>query len=338
MLDIEQKISETYKADQRRSAEMARLQATMRDHSDTNHQKEALINERRITSARLEQKKEDVENEMKQELGIERYTHIVKIKRRDGDPVSTTDVFPHIQRLRKQLEHIGEVDETIVSEHTETQDRFVFLSEQSKDLHSSITHLQRITHELDEKIETQFAQSFKHINQHFSHYFKTLFGGGKASLSYQRNKDEQKTMNKKQDTPHTTNHYLTDKNEEPETQNPTPETIIEITACPPNKKVTNIMALSGGERSLTAIALLCAIIASNPAPFIVLDEVDAALDEANSERFAAILENLSHLTQFIAITHNRSTMHKAHLLYGVTMNEDASSRLFSVKLEEALAH
>ncbi len=361
-LNIEQNISEMHKADQRRNTEMARLQAAIRDSSALNHEKEDMLHERRITIARIEQRKEDLIREMKQELGTERYTHVVETKYQ-GVLSNTAPLLPQIQRLRKQLEQIGEVDETIVSEHTETRDRFVFLSKQAKDLHSSINHLQHITRELDEKIETQFAQSFKHINQHFSHYFKTLFGGGKATLTY-------KKIEKPDDTAPQTlasergrgrppssvigeenvavASHLLRKEDQPLlvaddggvkwSGNALSSTEIQITASPPNKKVGNITALSGGERSLTAIALLCAIITSNPAPFIVLDEVDAALDEANSERFATILENLSHLTQFIAITHNRSTMHKAHLLYGVTMNEDASSRLFSVKLEEALGH
>lgn len=329
-LDIEQKISELYRADQRRNTEMARVQSAMRDASEANHTTEHLLHERAVTIARLEQKKEDLLHEMKQELSVELYTTIITME--TAPPLHATDtasLIPHIQRLRKQLEHIGEVDETIVSEHTETQNRFVFLSEQSKDLYSSTNHLQRIIRELDEKIETQFAKSFKQINEHFNHYFKILFGGGKATLSYHKRTEGFANIKTDEQLITDTHHDLSQEN-----LIGTEITEIDITACPPHKKITTITALSGGERSLTAIALLCAIIASHPAPFIVLDEVDAALDEANSERFATILEDLSHLTQFIAITHNRATMHKANLLYGVTMNEDASSRLFSVQLED----
>ena len=111
---------------------------------------------------------------------------------------------------------------------------------------------------------------------------------------------------------------------------------IEISACPPGKKVGSISMLSGGEKALTSIALICAIIRANPSPFVVLDEVDAALDESNSERFAQILSNLSEHTQFIVITHNRATMEQANILYGVTMNEDGVSKLLSVDLEKAV--
>lgn len=110
---------------------------------------------------------------------------------------------------------------------------------------------------------------------------------------------------------------------------------IEIQATPPGKKIKSISMLSGGERALTAIALICAIINSNPSPFVVLDEVDAALDEANSERLAKILDELSHKTQFIVITHNRASMRRANILYGVTMGDDGVSKLLSIKLEEA---
>jgi chromosome segregation protein len=109
---------------------------------------------------------------------------------------------------------------------------------------------------------------------------------------------------------------------------------IDIQATPPGKKLKALNLLSGGERALTSIALVCAIMSVNPAPFVLLDEVDAALDEANTFRFAAILETLSKLSQFIVITHNRATMEKADVLYGVTMNDDGVSNLLSVKLEE----
>ncbi|MEI9967034.1 MAG: AAA family ATPase [Candidatus Moraniibacteriota bacterium] len=112
---------------------------------------------------------------------------------------------------------------------------------------------------------------------------------------------------------------------------------IEVEACPPGKKITNLSMLSGGERSLTSLALLFAIIAYNPPPFSVLDEVEAALDEANSRRFSAMLRKLSSHTQFIAITHNRETMAQAGLLYGVTMGADGVSQLLSLRLEQAQA-
>ena len=113
---------------------------------------------------------------------------------------------------------------------------------------------------------------------------------------------------------------------------------VEIYATPPGKRLKSVHMLSGGERALTSIALICAILASNPSPFVVLDEVDAALDEANSLRFAEILEALSRKAQFIVITHNRATMEKARMLYGVTMGDDGVSQVLSLRLEEAAEH
>ena len=110
---------------------------------------------------------------------------------------------------------------------------------------------------------------------------------------------------------------------------------IDIAATPPGKKVASIAMLSGGERSLASIALICAVIANNPSPFVILDEVDAALDESNSQRFSQIINELAHKTQFIVITHNRATMHQANILYGVTMGEDGVSKIISLRMEEA---
>ncbi|MBI4415166.1 MAG: hypothetical protein HY566_02915 [Candidatus Kerfeldbacteria bacterium] len=110
---------------------------------------------------------------------------------------------------------------------------------------------------------------------------------------------------------------------------------VEIMATPPGKRISGITMLSGGERAMGSIALICAILSTRPSPFVVLDEVDAALDEANSQRFAAILRELAHRTQFITITHNRATMAISSVLYGVTMNEDGVSKLLSIKMEDA---
>jgi chromosome segregation protein len=112
---------------------------------------------------------------------------------------------------------------------------------------------------------------------------------------------------------------------------------IDIFATPPGKRLKSIALLSGGERALTSIALICAIMATNPSPFVVLDEVDAALDESNSRKYADILNTLADRTQFVVITHNRATIHQAHVLYGVTMGQDGVSQLLSVKLDDVAA-
>ncbi len=341
LLSMEQRMTEMHHTEEKRRQDMAKIQTEIKEAGLGLHEVEARLHDHQITTARLEQHKEDVDIEMKQFLSPALYSEILTYASHPNIPhipyTATPDSLgPQIQRLRKQLEQIGEVEEGIIQEHKETSERFIFLSEQSKDMDTSLKHLRTIIHDLDAKIEKQFSKNFKQINEKFEHYFKILFGGGKAMLTYSIIEHSRDTETN--DTP-----------SEREASSPIPQgesgqgiryqtTEIQISACPPNKKISTIAMLSGGERALTSIALICAIISANPAPFVVLDEVDAALDEPNSERFAAILEHLSHLTQFIAITHNRAVMHKANLLYGVTMTDDASSQLFSVNLETAKPH
>mgnify|MGYP001611982329 CR=1 FL=1 len=185
--------------------------------------------------------------------------------------------------------------------------------------------MRELESELDTEIHDLFQKAFDTFSIEFEQAFKILFNGGSAKL--QLIKEEIPTK------------------EESEESNPSPVIArerttaaisgIDIKASPPGKKVGHLGMLSGGERTLTAIALMAALIATNPAPFIVLDEFDAALDEANTDRFAKIITSLSAHTQFIVITHNRVTMEHAKMIYGVTMSADGSSKLLSLKLEDA---
>lgn len=214
----------------------------------------------------------------------------------------------------------------------------------SKAIHS----LERIIKELDLTIREKFDKEFKVISIKFEEYFKVLFNGGSAKIvkimegDSELEEDGEEAVNKGENIKVNStsdnvnkNNVILKKIRFLKKHNATGLAGIEIQATPPGKKIRSISMLSGGERALTAIALICAIISANPSPFVVLDEVDAALDEANSERLSKILDNLSHKTQFIIITHNRATMRRANILYGVTMKEDGVSRLLSIKLEEA---
>jgi chromosome segregation protein len=241
-----------------------------------------------------------------------------------------------IEQLKHQLELIGGIDPEIVQEHSDTKQRFDFLSTQAKDLRKTITALDDIIDELDTTIKRQFDKSFKAINKNFSHYFTLLFGGGEARLDVQIAADEP--------VPAPTTPVAIELADEPK---PAAYSLgklkkkqriisgIDMMAHPPGKKLSTIHALSGGEKSLTAIALLCAIIGANTPPFVVMDEVEAALDETNSEKVAAIVKHLAEKTQFVVITHNRATMQQADVLYGVTMQSDGTSKILSVKLTEA---
>jgi chromosome segregation protein len=178
--------------------------------------------------------------------------------------------------------------------------------------------MNKIIKRLRKKIDRQFNAQFGKLNERFGEYFKELFGGGKAEVAQM----ELEVGSRESE--------VGDLKSGVRSQ----EIGVMIVAEPPGKKIKDIMALSGGERSLTAVALICAIVASTPPPFVILDEIDAALDDANSNRLAEILKRLSGGTQFIIITHNRATMEIADILYGVTMDGSGVSKLVSVKLEE----
>ena len=234
-------------------------------------------------------------------------------------------VQDRIAHLKKQLEIIGGVDDLVVQEYRETENRFQYLTNQTADLEKAIADLRTVIAELDESIKKDFNEAYNKIAEKFAEYFRILFGGGKATMTILR---ERPVLTQTEEH-----------EEELEEVKGKLEIIgIEIRATPPGKKLGGIASLSGGERALTSIALLSAILATFPSPFVVLDEVDAALDEANSIRFAKILGTLSSKTQFITITHNRETMRQSHTLYGVTMGEDGVSRVLSLKLEQAAAY
>lgn len=248
-------------------------------------------------------------------------------------------------RLRHQFELIGSIEETVMKEYQEADERFTFLSTQVEDLRDAIASTEKIIDELDVQIREQSDVAFKAIATEFQKYFAILFGGGRCSLvkltkedySDEELRDGEPSMSDAQSDRELVHHDDVDTLEAitKRVQERKDAVIgIDIQATPPGKRLKALNLLSGGERALTSIALVSAIMATNPAPFVVLDEVDAALDEANTVRFANILNELRKLTQFIVITHNRATMEKADLLYGVTMGDDGVSKLLSVRLED----
>ena len=220
------------------------------------------------------------------------------------------DVAPpspgRLAQLRRRYHELGAANPYAVDEYAELKTRLETLEAQSSDLQSAIAKTRELIAELDTMIADQFRTTFLALETAFERRFEQLFGGGFARLS------------------------LTD---------PTDlgSTGVEIVARPPGKKPQALAMLSGGERALTAVALLFAMLEVRPVPFCVLDEVDAALDEANIDRFADALRSLAHQTQFIVITHNRGTIEAADALYGVTVGDDSVSRVISLRLEEAQA-
>ena len=236
-----------------------------------------------------------------------------------------------IEKVKIRLEDaggIGEVD--VMKEYAEASDRDAFLQKELADLIKSATSLTELIADLDMRLSTEFNTGVEKINAQFKEYFSLMFGGGEAKLSV--TVPEKK---KKKDTLDLLDYENTEG-----LDNETDATIdegIDIEVNLPKKKVKGLMMLSGGERALTSIALLFAISQVNPPPFIILDETDAALDEANSKKYADMVETLSKRSQLIVITHNRETMSRAGILYGVTMGLGGGSKLLSVAFDDAVA-
>lgn len=320
------------------------IQALQNEINDSNNS----LNELKVNSARYETRLEDLETEIRNNYGN---LKDIMDKKVDG-PVDAEAAVEKINSLKRQIDQIGQLDPETEKEYIETKERFDYLENQANDLSGAIASLEKIIKELDLIIKEKFDEKFKIISLKFEEYFKILFNGGQAKIVKVLTEDlpENKAQKEKNKTAESEEEIAPaeDKLEDKyaanlkrikylQKYNATGLAGIEIMATPPGKKIRAITMLSGGERALTAIALICAIISCNPAPFVVLDEVDASLDEANSERLAKILDDLSHKTQFIVITHNRASMRRANVLYGVTMEESGVSKLLSIKLDEASA-
>ncbi len=219
----------------------------------------------------------------------------------------------------------------LMKEYKEVSERDSFLEKEMGDLIKSIDSLVVLIADLKEKIDKEFREGVKKINVEFQEFFSLMFGGGTGSLAIVV--ENKKNRREKVESLESSRFDLEEPEEEDE-ETP-PEQGIEINVSLPHKKVKELNALSGGERSLTSIALLFAMSQVNPPPFLVLDETDAALDEANSRKYGDMLEKLSKHSQLIVVTHNRETMSRAGVLYGVTIGENDTSKLLSVKFEEA---
>lgn len=294
-----------------------------------------------VELARVDTRLESTLAELKDAAGGDAVQEVMK-NRPQEQVQNLQEAHDKMLRLRHQLEAIGSIDPEVVKEHTEVDQRYTFLSTQVGDLRAAIASTEKVVDELDDEIRAQSEKAFKSINEHFQKYFKVLFGGGSCSLVKMTEddiKEETKVVLDRAMEQVAEEHNKEDEESleaitQRVAQRKDAVAGIDIQATPPGKKLKALNLLSGGERALTSIALLSAIMETNPSPFVVLDEVDAALDEANTVRFANILNELRHHTQFIVITHNRATMEKADTLYGVTMGDEGISSLLSVKLED----
>ena len=259
---------------------------------------------------RLNQQKEKTENaqESLNNYMWEEYeiTYHAAKEQEVPEEINVSDLKKQIAEIRNEIRKLGNVNVNAIEEYKEVSERYEFLHAQHADLEEAKASLEKIITDLDEGMRKQFAEKFADIQTAFDKTFKELFGGGKGSLELTGEEETKDIL----------------------------ECGIRIIAQPPGKKLQNMMQLSGGEKALTAIALLFAIQNLKPSPFCLLDEIEAALDDSNVDRFANYLHKLTKNTQFIVITHRRGTMTAADRLYGITMQEKGVSALVSVNLIE----
>ena len=233
-----------------------------------------------------------------------------------------------IEKIKIRIEEFGAGGGAdVLKEYQEIEERDQFLEREIADLEQAATSLKQIMKELEDTLTTQFKEGIAQINTEFETFFELMFGGGKASL---------KLVEAQVRRPASSLFLEGEIVESEIMEEEQKEEGIDISVSLPRKRIKGLVMLSGGERALTSIALLFAMSQVNPPPFLILDETDAALDEANSKRYGDMVENLSKYSQLIVITHNRETMSRASILYGVTMGGDGVSKLLSVKFDEAV--
>jgi chromosome segregation protein len=280
--------------------------------SQLNQEKQKVIFEKERITLQLEELKRQI---VEIGRGLDDFKNISS-SQSESDESTLRRMF----RLRSELAGIGEVDENLVKEAKETEERYNFLTHEIDDLEKASADLKSLIKELEHKIRTDFNSAMKLINEEFTKFVKLMFGGGRASMVVQEI-EEMPT-----DAVNEEGVVIEQAGSEV-----TPGVDVEIVL--PRKKIKGLDVLSGGERALVSIAALFALISVSPPPFLVMDEVDAALDEQNARRFGELLKDFVKKTQFIVVTHNRATMEAAEVLYGVTMSQDGTSKIVSLKLE-----
>lgn len=360
------------KNSEKQKEELSKLEDKLRDTQDALRKIEFQIDEQRRGASEIKTK---IDREAERARGAEKETLILKMKKRELEsevsrlggeedklekldrdfseeilegktlvnqeiqkykdfPVTKEDVLGEsrekqearrkaIERIKIRLEDMGVEGGDVMEEYKQTTERDTYLEKELEDLVVSKKSLGEVMRDLEDKLQVEFKTGLVKINEEFNKFFNLMFGGGKASLSLIRAEKRKKKKDELDED------FVPD---ELEDEN---EDGIEISVSLPRKNVKSLNMLSGGERALTSIALLFSMSQVNPPPFLILDETDAALDEANSRKYGDMVENLSKHSQLILITHNRETMGRAGILYGVTMSRDGISQLLSVKFDEA---
>ncbi|MBL7156932.1 MAG: chromosome segregation protein SMC [Candidatus Omnitrophica bacterium] len=297
---LKEKLNDIYENKKTLSRELHNKEGASRERENAVENLRNQIRNLEIKNRESELKISNIKDRMRDAYKVDIGAQDIQIE----EGTNTEEIRNQIEVLRIKLEKLGPVNLVAIEEHKELEERYSFLTQQEEDLlrakeslHRAITKINRTTKQL-------FMESFQKIQVEFKNYFRMLFGGGHAELLLL---DETDVL----------------------------ESGIEIVARPPGKKLQNLLLLSGGEKALTAIALMFAIFKVKPSPFCILDEVDAPLDESNIGRFTRILQEFLKTSQFIVITHSKKTMQMANILYGITMQEKGVSKIVSVKFAES---
>jgi chromosome segregation protein len=241
------------------------------------------------------------------------------------------DMERQIERLKLKIEDssIGDV-ETVQQQFEDLSARDAFLVHEIEDLNKSIFNLEQLILDLQSKLKADFEDGVQQINQHFNQYIQQLFGGGAGSIQVLEVAKRKRKTKANEDTDEL-EEYIEEGEEEVKTG-------VEVEVDLPKKKVKGLHSLSGGERALVSIALTVAILNNNPSPFMILDEADATLDEANAKRYGELLTLMKEKTKLIVVTHNRETMSFANEVYGITLEKGGASKVLSVSFEDALSY
>ena len=258
----------------------------------------AQITKQEVKKSKIEYELEQIINKMWEDYEITPNNIEGEYKK----PENVSETTKKVKHLRDEIKSLGSINIDSIEEYKQTKERYDFMCEQRLDLEDSSNKLRKVIQDMTKIMKEQFETQFKIINRNFGEVFSELFGGGKAELKLA---DENNIL----------------------------ECGIDIEVQPPGKKLQSMTLLSGGEKAFTAIALLFAILKINPAPFCVLDEIEAALDDVNVYRFADYLKKFTKETQFLVITHRKGTMEAADTVYGITMEENGISKLLSMKLK-----
>ena len=283
---------------QEKNEKMSKLELEVENEQNIINDVKSQLSKIEIRKSKFELELEQTINKMWEEYEIT--PNNVKDIEKAQNPA---EISKKVTDLRQNIKDLGDINVNSIKEYEETKKRYDFLCEQRLDLENTISKLKKLINEIVDNMKKQFAEKFKLINQNFKEVFKELFGGGKADLKLE---DSSQIL----------------------------ECGIEIEVQPPGKKLQSMSLLSGGERAFTAIALLFAILKINPAPFCVLDEIEAALDDVNVYRFAEYLKKFGKETQFLVITHRKGTMEAADTVYGITMEEKGISKLLSLDMKQ----